>query len=679
MADVAEDIMEFMSDDELLAAIKEARQRVLNQDDSQLSELRKENFDRYFGKPDGRERAGGSTYVTRECFEAVEWALAEVLETFTGGDRVVSFSPQNAQDEAQAEQETDVVNHYLLEENPGFMNFYEWCWDALIYPTSYARIWVEEDVDTKTNTYSGITAIQLQLIEANPENEIIAAEEYIDIVDSPQGPMQEACYKIEVRTTKKKIKICWGAIEPNFVGVDSEHTEVSLDKARHVVVSCLKTKSDLLEMGYDPELVDECKPWSEGDDFNNERTNRTYDTNEYSYEDDGLDISTQLYLLEEWYVRVDYDGDGIAELRKVDVCGDVMLENDEAEFIDVIGMASIPIPHKHDGLAFVESVKPVQELSTFYQRAINENIDDIRDPRLLVGAAANMDDGLTIDQLLDPESKVIECRDPTAIIPLQHQPVIQELLAAYQEAKSGLQGRTGIAPSLAFDPALLKQTGEDAYMSAMASSSKPVAKIKRIFAETGVRELMIKAHRLIKQHQDKSKTVKIRGEWVDTNPQDWEDRTSIDVTVGLGYHDKSQQMRSAMQIFGLQSQLLQIGMAGPEQIMNALEDIVEASGRKGVERYFKLPPPPNPQQQQPDPNMVLAQGQLQVMQQDQQRKDFAEQQKQMRENSIADSKKEGEEAKTQKYIADAVKAYFEANATGAKAQAEAMGMEFGQD
>lgn len=673
--DMSDDVPVGMSDDDLKSALDSARNRMMVEEESFLSEKRKFHLDRYLGEPDGREREGYSSYVTREVFEAVEWVMPALLRVFTSGDRVVEFEPFGPEDEQQAKQETDVVNHYLLKENPGFLNFYEWIWDILMNPNGYVKAWAEEGERVRTEQYKGLTDIQLQQIASHPDIEIIEHTGYPHVVQYPQGPMEEMCHDITVRVVEKSVRIKWAATPPEQVGVDPECTSVDVDEARWVRHACLRTKSELIEMGYDPEILDSVPTWSEMEDWNSESINRHESTSELFGTNESMDDSTGLYELEEWYVKIDFDGDGIAESRKIDVIGGEIVGNEEDDFQPVVSCSAIPMPHRHAGIAWVEPVTAIQELSTYYQRSLNDNIARVNRPRKYISENAITDDGMTIDQLLDIDSEVVIARDASAIVPEQHQPVIQEILMVHQAVKDQLQMRTGVAPGIAMDSDVLQKTTAGAYGDAMDAASQLIEKLTRVIAEVGVSKLVKKVHRLIKEHQDKPKTLKIRGQWIETNPRDWRDRENVTINVGLGFDDKGAQKAAAAEMIGMQMQLMQAGFVSPQNIMASLEDFVEAQGRKGVDRYFTLPQP-QPQQQQPDP---LTMAQVQAITEQTNIMKMKEGSKIQRENAMMDAKLEGENAKTQKALADAAKAATEAGSAQIKQQAEMLAPQFASD
>ena len=54
--------------------------------------------------------------VSTDIADAVETILPDLVEIFTGGDDVVAFVPKCADDEPQADQETDYVRHVVFDD-----------------------------------------------------------------------------------------------------------------------------------------------------------------------------------------------------------------------------------------------------------------------------------------------------------------------------------------------------------------------------------------------------------------------------------------------------------------------------------------------------------------------------------------------------------------------------------
>ena len=73
--------------------------------------------------PDIAALPNRSQAVSTDIADAVETILPDLVEIFTGGDDVVAFVPKTADDEPQADQETDYVRHVVFDDNDGFMTF----------------------------------------------------------------------------------------------------------------------------------------------------------------------------------------------------------------------------------------------------------------------------------------------------------------------------------------------------------------------------------------------------------------------------------------------------------------------------------------------------------------------------------------------------------------------------
>jgi hypothetical protein len=148
--------------------------------------------------------------------------------------------------------------------------------------------------------------------------------------------------------------------------------------------------------------------------------------------------------------------------------------------------------------------------------------------------------------------------------------------------------------------------------------------IARIFAETGIKDLFLHIHELLRKHQDEAKVVKLRNKWVPVDPRGWKTRNDMTVTVALGTGSKAQQLLFLDKILERQIQGVEFqgGADGPlvtlVNIHATVKRMTELAGFKNTALYFNEPPPvdPNapPQEPPPDPKMIEVQGKLQMMQ-----------------------------------------------------------------
>ena len=95
----------------------------------------------------------------------------------------------------------------------------------------------------------------------------------------------------------------------------------------------------------------------------------------------------------------DYDGDGVAELRKVTVAGDAgyeMLDNEAVDHIPFCALTPIPMPHRFYGRSVAELVQDVQLVKSTVMRQLLDNMYLTNNNRVaIMDGMVNLDDLLT--------------------------------------------------------------------------------------------------------------------------------------------------------------------------------------------------------------------------------------------------------------------------------------------
>ena len=171
---------EKFTDEELLSQIDNEENIAYGINDSQLSAERAEAIQYYLGEPFGNEIEGRSQVVSYDVQDTIESALPQLLKVFVSGDEVVRFEPKNPEDVPAAEQETDYINHVVMEKNNGFEIFYVWFKDALLSKNGYVKVYYEEEDDVEEEMYEGLTDEQLDMLVQDDNVEILEHEAYPD-------------------------------------------------------------------------------------------------------------------------------------------------------------------------------------------------------------------------------------------------------------------------------------------------------------------------------------------------------------------------------------------------------------------------------------------------------------------------------------------------------------------
>jgi len=594
-----------MSEDELISWIGGKLGGTLNDDGNEISTIREDNYNYYYGKKYGDERENHSQFVTREVFEAIEWALPSIMRAFTSGDQVVSFAPMGPGDEGEAEQETDVVNHFIFNETNGFVVLYEGIKDALMYPNAYLKVYMDESKSVKTETYRGIDATGLVELDQIEGFEFLEASSRIE--DTELGQIE--VFDVKGKRVETRPKLCIDAVEPEKLRIDNEWTSLSLDGCPFICHEEKRSKTWLIQNGYDKKRLEElgCGDGSKKD-WGSESVNRLFYSDENTGEDDAPGM--EQFWVREIIAMVDFDGDGIAEQRKIVLIHDEIFENEEYYEQPYVSLVTMLNSHRHVGYSLAESVKDLQRLSSQLIRQILDNAYRLNIQRKYVGSGALVPGGTTLDALEDVNNEIIPVRDPSQIIDEQPNSVIQQLIPLTQSLNDTKKVRTGISPELSLDPEILRGSTAGAFMNALENASQRIEMITRLMAETGIKWMMLKIHRLLREYMDIPKTIRIRGKWVSVNPGDWPERPNVDVSVGLGFNSREKTVAAIMSLLQVQQQAAVTGMVQNNNVFAALSELVKALGFKSPEQFFT--PPDQVPPKGPDPEAQALQAQMQA-------------------------------------------------------------------
>jgi hypothetical protein len=350
-----------MTDDELLNVLEQEEAGCIGTYSGSLAEQRRKAIQYYYGQPYGNEVEGRSQVVTTETLDAIEGILPSLMGIFTASDEIVRFEPQGPEDEEAAAQATDYINYIFSRVNNGFLVLYCGFKDALLLKNGFTKIYWEQYDDYAKETYENLTDDQFTYLAMGDEVEVIAHT-------ATQAPDGTTLHNAVLRTKQKKGKICLDPCPPEEVLIARE-TPNELDKSRFVEHRRKISISRLREMGFEVEdnIQDSVSPTAE---FNPERQQRSsFDDSNMVTEDHGnIDPASREVWVCESELRVDYDGDNIAELVKYIRVGRTILSNEEVDSISLVTGSPILMPHKIMGLSIADLVMSIQEIKSAVTR-----------------------------------------------------------------------------------------------------------------------------------------------------------------------------------------------------------------------------------------------------------------------------------------------------------------------
>jgi len=131
--------------------------------------------------------------------------------------------------------------------------------------------------------------------------------------------------------------------------------------------------------------------------------------------------------------------------------------------------------------------------------------------------------------------------------------------------------------------------------------------IARIFAETGVKDLMRGIAYMMSKYSTKAMTVRLRNQWVEIDPREWKTQFDMTVNVGLGTGNKDVQIAHLGALGAKQMELMQTGrghLVTDENVYNLYKKTGEAMGFKHPEVFVSDPANVQRPQPQPNPDMM---------------------------------------------------------------------------
>ena len=623
---------EKLTEEELVTRIRGEITDSLGYMGDTISHQREQAMQYYYGLPFGNEVEGRSQYVDSTVQDTIEWIKPSLMRVFASGDEMVKFNPHGPEDVKMAEQATDYVNYVFTKDNPGWEILYSWFTDALLSKNGIVKVWWDDYEEWNREEYKGLNEMEFEALLADPSVEVLEHTEYEDVEyaaeqveQTPMGVEGQAevagnmLHDVVIQRQDYGGKIKIENVPPSEFLIARESKNIQ--DARFVCHRVLKTLSELREMYPDEKLEVEDLTGGGQDmaDFSSERLERfAFDKSaEYwegwgdpTYGEDGL----RTYWLHESFLRTDYDGDGITELRKVCTVGDTVLQNDEIDSIPFVSITPIKIPHKFFGLSVADLVMDLQLMKSTLMRNLMDNMYNQNFGRFAVlEGQANLDDLLT-----QRPGGVVRVKSPNAVMPLSTpalEPYSFQMLEYLDGVRESRAGVSRMSQGMN-ENALTSHTTATAVNAVMTAAQSRVELIARNFAETGVKDLMTKIYELLHKNQDKKRVIMLRNEWVPVRPDVWRDKYDCTVSVALGSGNKDQQMMHLSQMIQFASEAMKGGLpiVNAQNMYNLGATLVKAMGFQNVDDFLTNPETIPPQPEQPDPQQQMDQMEMQIKQ-----------------------------------------------------------------
>ena len=594
-----------MDEDDLLDILRRKEDAASGYVWGQLGSERETAMREFHRQPYGTEQEGWSQIVASDVRDTVEWILPSLIKTFTATDKAVEFEPTKASDVEGAEQATDGCNYVFFKQNNGFMVLYSAIKDALII-RNCAVTWRKESKETVVSVpFKGASAEMLAMLleqggkiaEATPATAMDPQGQ--PIIDMMTG-QPVVTFSGRIKRTEKKQVIKVEAFSPEDLLVDREWTSPLLAECPYVARHMRVTTSDLKQMGHT--VTAEDLRASGERDTNTSLTNVGLNASEGLGE---MDPSTNDDAMAEGWLRIEYvlvdmDGDGIAERRCIHRLHDKILSNEECADVPFATFSPRMNTHRWDGESMHDAVGDLQRL---HSEILNQTLDNLKltnNPRTKLLTDANGSPYANIDDLLDSRiGGIIRMQRPDAVTE-QVTPFSAGASFPMLEYIQGMrENRTGVSrTSQGMNPDSLNNTATGRQIDQTASQ-QPTELIARIIAECLMKPIMQGILKLLTEGGMEKLAFRLRGKFVEFDPNEWRDSYDMTINVGLGSGDTQAKAVTLQNVFHLQQAGMASGMATPKHLYHTASKIVENAGFKDVQNFLQDPstvqqPPPQP-------------------------------------------------------------------------------------
>lgn len=600
---------------------------------SGLVEARKDAMNHYMGAKFTSDRKldkNQSQYVSRDVQDVIEWIMPQMSEIFLSNENVVEFEPVGPEDVELARQETLYTQYVIFRQNKGFLSLHNHIKDGLLSRLAVLKHWWDDAQHEEREEYENVSSEELRMLLGDDNAQLIEHTAYLpDGTETNEVLFDEGVtHDVVLIRSWPDGKVVIENVPPEeFVFSRRAKDKESMDYCAHLTK---KTVSELIAMGFSREKVEALAARAfelEDRDNQEEQLIRHQDDEIMAYPEyrQRVDFAMRELAYEEHYIRVDADGDGLAELRMISRVGNEILVNEVIPELPFTFFSPILMPHKLVGRSVADLVEDLQVLKSKLIRSMLDNIDQAnRGKWTVLQGMVNIDDILSPRPMGIIRQKVngaVQRLDsphlpPEAFQMLAYVDGVREERSGVSKVQSGLDSK-----------ALGSNTAASAVSQVMSASMQRIQLIARVYAETAMKELVRSVHGLITRNEKQSKVVRVTNTFIPVDPAEFKCRYDLTVSAGIGTATRDQKMMHLTMLgqdLAMVAQMggLESGLITPKNVYNLIAEKARVMGFKDGDSFINNPdnlPPPAPEQNGPSPEEIQAQVEQAKMQMEQQK------------------------------------------------------------
>jgi len=544
-------------------------------DGDTVSKAREDALNYYFQRARGDEVDGRSAVVSGDVSAMVEATLAQMMEAFSS-DRICDFDPLDAEDETQAQLESEAVQWFVMGRENGFLELLAAIKEALLLRNGVIKIEACDKTTRRTRRLANVEPAALA--------ELITPDEVV-------GHKYDAEKKelhVTVEMTKREFQMASIPLE-NFLYF-AEWNCPTLEGIPIVAERHIDSKADLIAMGFPKKKV--MKLTEHRHDLKAESQSRNPRTTRKPVTT--IDDSQQLVEWYEIYIKKG-TSTGVDELHRIcmSYVDTVILDDCPVPFLRLAAGTAILNPHRFTGISLYDKLKQNQDIRTALRRALLDNVNATTKNRLAgLDGVVNVDDVTDgrVNNMVRVKNTVPDIRAAVMAlsVPDTSANILQNLESTARE-RSEMGGA-----ALDLQTAQMQiggdRMGSQGLEKAYSVAEQLSAAMMKTIACTLIRDVFILAHRTLREYFDEPVPIKRNGKWTFVNPAQWPERENVTVKPGMSPGERQRRANALGEIIQTQLMLADKGMdevlVGINEFNRALMDWARLNEVQNPEQYY---------------------------------------------------------------------------------------------
>ena len=561
-----------VTDDELFVTLDQLS-AISNGDflnDAGLSDERQKATYEYAGVAKGHLAPQGvSSIVDTSTTEVIDGYTSILSELLLDNKKIAKFTPLEKKSPKSimgASSAQDLTNHEIFIANNGWEICNTWIKASLMWKNSIVRWdWVE-DFCYSYEDYDQIDQETLDTYLADEDVEIVGDLEYSNEADPMSGELALVYVDVRLRRKKDKSRVVIRNVPPENFIIDRNATSLS-DFTYMAILEEDLSRTDLL-IRY-PEALknfgsDE-NEWSKLSDNKSMDWQESQARKSVVGSSEGvntLEFQQSLLTVKESWLRVDRDGDGISELKRLVTSGTFILEEEDVSEVDIASLSPIEIPHEFHGLSMADVTRSSTMSTTAILRGFVENVYLTNfSPRL---ADPNQVDFAALQNIKPKQIIATNGNPQTAVAMLQPEtistgtvPLLQHLQGIKEQANGLSKAAQGLNDTL-----YVSGNSEGKMGMVQSAAQKRIQHVARRMVETGFSRLVKGVYRtLLKNAVGHKGYLDRNGVYQEINSKNLPTNLHIEVDANLGENSNQNMIGKIGQVGQILGQLKEQGRA----------------------------------------------------------------------------------------------------------------------